>query len=441
MPIRVCTYNILNPGFNRDPNYAPDRTKKIVANLEATRVDIAVLQEVSEKTFRAMESELGKGYKAIYWAHPDRDDGIAFIVKEDRLKLVGNKHKISGRYRQGFIDLQLGDTDKIIRVAGCHLQGGNDGYGQVGRDQIDDLVNLVETEEPANRAKEKTFKIAARIIAGDFNQDQHQMDSYKIPSVMGAGYAHDLEGNPELAYSETEVGKGRQLDWVWVKAEGNNVTQKLEHIAAKTLDGFLPKASDHLPKITDVVLSFPDEPEDEPVVEDEPLQSPIQFVPANWKHTQPEGSFREKIMRHFLDKGGNIALASKLDEILSENAKILPPLSPNDFKAHVFSQFAPAAMGIMNVNDADQFLIQLNDAFLAAQTEASAASAAKKSIPQVQIQAQQPIVKAVKPSQARPAIVASPAPVSRGQRLKNYLATGLSNFAKGFARLWRKLFG
>jgi hypothetical protein len=190
---------------------------------------------------------------------------------------------------------------KTIRVANCHLLGGSS--QDKGREQIEELVQ--EVEQPSFE------QIDARIIKGDFNADEKQLHSVnsKLEVLENAHYQFDGNITP------TEIGKNRHIDWIWVHSSSAKLTS-LQNGAQLLGNRPSQVASDHALLATQITFQATS-------LKENPFPS---ILPK--AHSQPKGSFREKIINHFSVTGWDAALrgifANKLDEILTGLANVKP---------------------------------------------------------------------------------------------------------------------
>ncbi len=209
MDFTIGTLNILHPAFaekhhtkeglgqNGKSNWHI-RKDKIAALISRSNLDVICLQEISHQSNLDLQEKLKKEYEIAHIPR-SRGDGLAIYFKNVRFEKMNFTDLADGLC---FIDLKDRTTGKAVRVANCHLQGGNQQHR--GKKQIETL--LAEVTTPIS------------VIAGDFNADESQLrqaDS-KFSALLKAGFQHD--GNLD----ETEVPKpnstkGRHIDWIWCR--------------------------------------------------------------------------------------------------------------------------------------------------------------------------------------------------------------------------------
>ncbi|WP_068469306.1 endonuclease/exonuclease/phosphatase family protein [Candidatus Protochlamydia phocaeensis] len=312
MGISVGTFNILDPNFAVSHNQAEglsapgksnwgSRKEGIVRLIQSSHLDVICLQEISARSLNDMKAAIeAQGYEIVHVPHSGRIDGLAILYKKGKLEpkdfRVLSKHGLESCY----VDLKDQTTGKMIRVANCHLLGGP--KSNQGTEQIEALVKEVD--------KEANHPIDARIIVGDFNADEKQLNqtNSKFQALKQANYAFD--GN----LSPTEPGKNRHIDWIWVRSSAQLASLAVPHPSVPV--------SDH--QLLATQLNF-----QATVLSNNPLPSTLsQVISAPFQHTQPNRSFRAKMMSHFSvtgwDAGSKKSFAEKLDGILTQCANANP---------------------------------------------------------------------------------------------------------------------
>lgn len=407
MNINIGTLNILDPDFaithkqnegleNGRSNWG-SRKDKIVKLLKDASLDVVCLQEVSAQSFHDLKIDLEKlGYSCVHTPHSGRKDGLAILYKQKKFQQVHYVSFAKAGLDSCFVDLKDQATNKIIRVANCHLLGGGKPEGTA---QIENLVNQVE--------KSPQYNIDARIIVGDFNEDQTKLNlvQTKFSALQKANYIFDGDLSP------TEAGKNRKIDWLWIKVPNAQIApiqipQPIvsDHKLCASRVTFMPAPSSPLPAAT-------------------PQVSAPQFsVPySGFNHHQPPGSFRGMVMDNFEVTGWDdtlrISFKQTLDNILS-SADIQKRNNPSvDFLNQVRQTFAGYVHGL-NMTEAEKKMLigdlekAIRDALTAQNLPKpqvfSAPLASPSSAP-----AQPPITASAKPKAPKAAVVPpkNPAPV------------------------------
>ncbi len=232
MDFTIGTLNILHPAFaekhhtqeglgqNGKSNWHT-RKDKIATLITRSNLDVICLQEISQQSNLDLQEKLKNEYEIAHIPR-SRGDGLAIYFKKVRFEKMNFVALSDGLC---FIDLKDRTTGKVVRVANCHLQGGNQQHK--GKKQIETL--LAQVNAPIS------------VIAGDFNADEsqlHQADS-KFSALLKEGFQHD--GNLD----ETEVPKptctkGRHIDWIWCRFETPGLAPQHHVIAQNEV------VSDHL---------------------------------------------------------------------------------------------------------------------------------------------------------------------------------------------------
>lgn len=228
MSLKVASYNLLHPDYarNHPVTFLPDGgknwgTRKAQAGLNISGADIVCLQECDKQMVESL-----KGSKQSFFAaHKGKPDGVGILVNPARFELLDIKTEYDGPTGHAtiFIDLFDRTTRKTLRIASMHLKGGP--VRTDGDNQLQGALKRIESE-PSKQP------IDATIIAGDFNQDQTPGPTSRLRFVTDYSLSR--------AVSETEIGKGRQIDWIGIKSKE---AFKLEYKDAQSMT----PASDHHP--------------------------------------------------------------------------------------------------------------------------------------------------------------------------------------------------
>jgi endonuclease/exonuclease/phosphatase family metal-dependent hydrolase len=230
MSLKVISYNLLHPDYAKThpatclsdggKTWATRRTQ---AEANISGADIVCLQECD----KSMVESIKAPKQAFFAAHKGKPDGVGILVDSTRFTVLDIKteYDIPTGHATLFVDLFDKTTQKTIRVASMHLKGGP--IRTDGDNQLQGALKRIESESSKK-------PIDATIIAGDFNQDQVSGPTSRLRFVRD----YTL-GSPVL---ETEIGKGRQIDWIGVKTKG---PLTLGYVDPRPT----PRASDHHPLV------------------------------------------------------------------------------------------------------------------------------------------------------------------------------------------------
>jgi len=270
-------------------------------------------------------------------------------------------------------------------------------------------------------------KIDLRIIAGDFNT-QVLKDS-KFTALQKANYAFDGNITP------TEPGKNRHIDWIWVRSSPQIVPLFSDHLVPL----YIPQSivSDHTLLATQVKFTAEVlKANILPTVFQQataPLVTPAPFV---FKHSQPKGSFREKIMDHFSITGQwpdfrKSQLSQMLDQILTQYAQAKPFLPTLRQKLAEYGGPFP-----MSKNERAVLGDDIEHAIAAALVQPAPTPAAVQPpelMPKpVSVEPPKPMVIPPSPPAAKPK-----APLTFGQKVKAFFG----DIFRFFARIFTRIFG
>lgn len=203
MEFTIGTLNILHPHFAKKHNTKEGlgqngksnwhtRKDKVAALISQSNLDVICLQEISQQSNQDLQEKVTKEYEIAHVSR-SRGDGLAIYFKKARFEKMNFVALADGLC---FIDLKDRTTGKVVRVANCHLHGGNQQHR--GKKQIETL--LAQVNEPIS------------VITGDFNADESkltQADS-KFSALLKAGFQHD--GNLDKTCTT-----GRHIDWIWCR--------------------------------------------------------------------------------------------------------------------------------------------------------------------------------------------------------------------------------
>jgi endonuclease/exonuclease/phosphatase family metal-dependent hydrolase len=427
MGVTIGTLNILDPIFAVKhkqaeglalPGMSNWSTRKIRIEelIQECALDVICLQEVSSQSLSDMKAAIKEqGYKIRHVKHSGRHDGLAILYKKDKLEEKEfhslSKHGINSCY----IDLCDKTNAKMIRVANCHLLGGP--HTDKGTEQIEELV--AETDKAGSQ------KIDLRIIAGDFNT-QMLKDS-KFTALQKANYAFDGNITP------TEPSTKRHIDWIWVRSSPQIPPVFSDHLVPLYISQSC--VSDHILSATQIKFKAAVINPLPPVFQQAtaPLVAPTPFV---FKHSQPKGSLREKIMDHFSVTGPQwpdfrkSQLSQQLDQILTQYAKAKPFLPTIRQKFAEYGGPFPMSENEMKVLKND--------------LERAIAAALQLTPKPVSVQPPEPTPKpvSVQPPKSTAIPLSSPpaakpkAPLTFGQKVKAFFDTIFRFFTRIFTRIF-----
>lgn len=217
MSVSVGTFNMLDPQFALNHNQKegltntgqsnwPTRKQGVVKLLNESKLDVICLQEISPKSLNDIKKDLNGQYDIKYIKHAGRSDGVAILYKKTFKEVNSQTLSLHG-LNSGYVDLKDQITGRVVRVANCHLLGGN--KQNQGKEQIEKLLERVDNDPSKGGA------IAARIITGDFNADEKQLNNpnSKFDALQKANYQFDGD------LSATEIANNRHIDWIWIRGD------------------------------------------------------------------------------------------------------------------------------------------------------------------------------------------------------------------------------
>lgn len=274
--VKVGSYNILNPEYarNHPVSFLPDggaqwasRKNLITNNITSSGCDVVALQEVSRQAFDDLKAALAQsGYMGYYAEHngtadPKKPDGVAIFYKThlqcvDVRTCTTNARSTTSR-RDLYVDLAVpganGLTDRIIRVACAHIEGGPN--RPKGDRQLQEFKSYVEANYPGQRHEIDTY-----VICADFNDDGRYPTSRLrfLPD-------YQTDGSTE----ESEIDKNRRIDWIFVK--NNQSEAALNSISMS----HQPRASDHHMVATDILFESGVSTPPAPSVISQPVQQAV----------------------------------------------------------------------------------------------------------------------------------------------------------------------
>jgi exonuclease III len=272
--VKVGSYNILNPEYarNHPVSFLPSggaqwasRKNLITNNITSSGCDVIALQEVSRQAFDDLKATL-TGYMGYYAEHngsadAKKPDGVAIFYKTHLQRLdvricATNARSTTSR-RDLYVDLAVPGanslTDRIIRVACAHIEGGPNRLK--GDLQLQEFKNYVEANYPGQRHEIDTY-----VICADFNDDGKYATS-RLRFLTD----YQTDGSTE----ESEIDKNRRIDWIYVK---NNQSEAALNSIPMSRQ---PRASDHHMVATEML--FEDEFEPQTLLVSQPaISQPIQ---------------------------------------------------------------------------------------------------------------------------------------------------------------------
>lgn len=226
--LRIATYNI-RKALGNDRRRDPERTLRVIAGLDA---DIVVLQEADMRLGQrppALPAALfeGSALRPVIFAH-GRDSlgwhGNAILIRTG-IEVIAQAHiDLPGLEPRGAVMADLCMKGQIIRVVGTHL-------GLIRASRRRQLAVL--------RAFAGPSQIAARLVAGDFNEWSG------TAHLAGLGPEYHVPPSPPTFHARKPVAA---LDRI---ALTDAFTLRDIRTA---LTPEARRASDHLPLIADLVL-------------------------------------------------------------------------------------------------------------------------------------------------------------------------------------------
>lgn len=276
--ITVMTYNVLFPqtkGKHKSPystsigytlnikgdiqENSADRQPIIIKNICQANCDITCLQEVTKEFFYDLNEELSSiGYAGEYRSHNkslENTHGVAIFYKQHRFERISsgtsgffsiekvnaagqvifsNNQPVMKPRAHLVLDLIDQRTQKIIRVASCHLFAPKELKGEKSK-------HVCAVLDSVHAIAKHQYEPDVYVIAGDFNQDQwgdngrHYFigepslgaasafkplfdDNFKVDNDLTSSlYCRENEND----YSSTIVQKDRKIDHIFVKWKDN----------------------------------------------------------------------------------------------------------------------------------------------------------------------------------------------------------------------------
>ena len=228
IPLRIATYNI-RKALGNDRRRDPERTLRVIADLDA---DVVLLQEADLRLGPrppALPAALFEGcaFRPVIFAH-GRDSlgwhGNAILIRTG-IEVIAQAHiDLPGLEPRGAVMADLRMKGQIIRVVGTHL-------GLIRASRRRQLAVL--------RAFAGPSQIAARLVAGDFNEWSG------AAHLAGLGPEYRVLPSPPTFHARKPVAA---LDRI---ALTDAFTLRDIRTA---LTPEARRASDHLPLVADLVL-------------------------------------------------------------------------------------------------------------------------------------------------------------------------------------------
>jgi|GEM_PF-7131421 len=255
--VTVGTYNVLFPqslptsqfstkiGYSADPLgriYANTdfRIKVISKNILNSNLDILCVQEMTQDMLnKLMATSLGQKYHCVWQSHTLNSHGVGVLYKKTQFRTLNQStpqitlhvpnalnptRMIPKKRTHVMVDLQDATTQKIYRVASCHLIDPRDfTTAQKGAH----AQQIIQSTQAAS-----AYPIDKTIIAGDMNQDQFGDIGTPTPSTSSPNHAtafqpflqNGFSADTNLDSSEYDkadfrnspiFSKNRRIDWLF----------------------------------------------------------------------------------------------------------------------------------------------------------------------------------------------------------------------------------
>lgn len=244
--IRVASYNVWNPAFELkygDTDTWKIRLPHIVDTIRDADPDILCLQEVSLDGYSDLVAILSKEdrYLSFYYPHkkksnsddPAGRDGLAVLIKPflfDGVQIhTGQVSKRPTHRRDLWIDIQIPDFEKAIRVATTHLDSTD---LEEGHTQLENLI------EDMNK---KSEDVSLFIVCGDFNEGEGEVERPRAWVMNKSGFISDGSLAPTRPEGIRDTIHKGHVDWIYFRKLDESL--KVQVIEGDALGD--KRASDH----------------------------------------------------------------------------------------------------------------------------------------------------------------------------------------------------
>lgn len=317
----VASYNILHPKHL-------DRFKDASGNLDHARVakwsdwdkrqrkiyqevfgqgfDIVCMQDVPSPTTADTLTKLFPrvGLRYYYTEHPgSNDNGMMTVYNNNFFELVGTIQEESFEYLENtvtkrrsftFCDLRHRATQKVIRVANCHLLA-------------DQTVAVQQMEQIIKSVENAAGNVFATIIAGSFScclpkdalENFTAMDvstwDPRFKMLADNRYVHDRNLDTTV-YTESQPIQEQRSDFVWTKGFYHTHSLSVDHPTESEASNHYPSASKVW--VIDGLAKRIQENYEIEVKQNEELLMYFNLAVLNCLE-RPQGSFESQIVKEF----------------------------------------------------------------------------------------------------------------------------------------------
>ncbi len=221
----IGTYNVLHPypqnQFNFLPNQGKDwnsRVQQIADNILDSGVHVLCVQELSKENFEDLKKRLSFSYAGFHTKHDGgnqpKKDGVAIFYKPISFALKAVKtctktERSTTARRDLYVDLEDLTTHTVIRCASAHIEG-NPAQPKLGDEQLSDILSYISRDYPG-----QSYRVNEIFLGCDLNQTR----DIGIRVALAEEHGFTTTRN----HIETEIGKNRQIDWVFFKTFNPNV--------------------------------------------------------------------------------------------------------------------------------------------------------------------------------------------------------------------------
>lgn len=342
----ITTYNlqtdVRDPAAQRQDYIPGGRCEAFLNAITLLQFDIINLQEVPREGLQRLQ-QLSHQYHIIYRQHSEprnlsvkKNDGLVILLRKARFDFTPNSEievNDAGNPNISLIVRAIEkSTQKSLVVFNSHVRGGP--QRDVGEKQVAALIAKInEVAKPGEWV----------LGGGDYNGVKGEN---RIQAMLNAGFSLD----PSPVDTITEPSTGRKIDHLFSK--------NLPMIQAGNQGAnYNPANSDHYPLSARVDFLSAQPNTHLPVQQP---QAAVQQVPQDpstlFVHSQPQGSFREVVMRHFK----NDPCKQVLDIILSQHARTIgfEEAVKNDFRIMLEAMTVSPELLAQAVQDLDKAFIQ-----------------------------------------------------------------------------------
>lgn len=252
--LKFSTYNILYPyeqnnfSFLEKNGKSWDRIPTIAENILKTQSDLCCIQEIGKPALEYLKDKLGSSYEGYYTNHdgngpggeaPKRD-GVAIFYRKNTFNYLTTRtcaknQRTSTQRRDMYVDLQDISTLEVIRCVVGHIEGDPKNLKK-GDQQLKEILHYIDTPYP-----QQVYPINTFILGFDLNEDniprQDNSDN-RLTILKKAGFNTT---KTRFLSNESEVGRNRQIDYIFHKA----INSQFQLNPECEIDKNLPLASDH----------------------------------------------------------------------------------------------------------------------------------------------------------------------------------------------------